>query len=156
MSDGSPTTGDDQRDALVVEIVALRKQLHAMSAGLMATVEFPPDLTMRQLQALKLIGHSPGLTVHELGGYFSVSAPTASGLVDRLAAKGLVERTPDESDGRVRRLGLTGEGGATLDRLDASFDRMMGESISQLADDELTALRNYVQLLVTAASRRDR
>lgn len=137
-----PRSGDPQRDALIEEIMALNDRLHARAMRLLGPVEFPEDLTMQQMRVLGLVGHEPGLTGQELSARLSVSAPTASGLVDRLAAKGLVARVEDPSDRRVRRIELTATGRELLSGIDSIFDQLVRAVVPAIAVDDLRSIRN--------------
>jgi DNA-binding MarR family transcriptional regulator len=53
-----------------------------------------------------LLSHGP-LTLTELSRTVGMSHSTASGIVDRLQARGLVRRTPDPADRRRTRISVT-------------------------------------------------
>ena len=61
----------------------------------------------------------------KLGALLGVSAPTASGLVERMVEKGLISRSDDVDDRRVRRLHPTEAGLDTMRRLDSMFERAL-------------------------------
>lgn len=54
-----------------------------------------------------LLGERVGLTQRELAERLQITAASLSALVGRLEKKGLVERTPDESDARAFRVRCT-------------------------------------------------
>ena len=85
-------------------------------------------LTQVQHQLLVAIkGHPGGMlpTVGELAGYLFLRPHSTVELVDRAEAAGLVERTPDDDDGRVVRVRLTREGDRVLQKLTpAHLDRL--------------------------------
>jgi MarR family 2-MHQ and catechol resistance regulon transcriptional repressor len=58
-----------------------------------------------------------GCQLHELGELLLVSRANVTGLVDSLEQKGLVERTPDKSDRRVRMARLTKTGSEFLESM---------------------------------------
>jgi DNA-binding MarR family transcriptional regulator len=64
----------------------------------------PSDLSLSALRALSYVVGTPGVCVSDLADYLLVGAPTASKLVDELVGRGLVSRSPDESDRRRVRL----------------------------------------------------
>ncbi len=66
------------------------------------------DLTLSQLDALKNLGESR--SQRELAQCLHFDASNVTDIVDRLEERGLVVRTVDASDRRVRRLVLTPEG----------------------------------------------
>ena len=85
-------------------------------------------LTHVQHQLLVAIkGHRGGRppAVGDLAGYLLLRPHSTVELVDRAAAAGLVERTPDEDDGRVVRVRLTAAGDRILHKLTrAHLDRL--------------------------------
>lgn len=141
------------RDALCREIFALNEQIRLQSYELVGPSAFPPDLTMRQLHVLVAASRDEGLTVHQLATELGTSAPTASGLVDRLAAKGLLTRVEDTADRRVRHVHLTEDGQEMLSQLDSAYERLLGEIVELLDTDELKAFRDNSQMTLDIIAR---
>jgi DNA-binding MarR family transcriptional regulator len=85
-------------------------------------------LTHVQHQLLVAIRGHPGdtpPTVGDLAGYLLLRPHSAVELVDRAEAAGLVERVPDQDDGRVVRVRLTRTGDHILRQLTrAHLDRL--------------------------------
>lgn len=65
------------------------------------------ELTHVQVFVLNHLHKEDGLTQTELSARMDIGTVTVSGLVDRLEAKGYVERRPDENDRRAKRVWLT-------------------------------------------------
>lgn len=65
------------------------------------------DLTHVQVFVLNQLHKQDGLTQTELSVRMDIGTVTVSGLVDRLEAKGYVERRPDDKDRRAKRVWLT-------------------------------------------------
>ena len=79
-------------------------------------------LTHAQHQLLLAVkGHpdAAGPTIRDVADYLNVRHHSAVGLVDRVAAAGLVRRRRDAEDGRVVRLELTATGEDRIARLSA-------------------------------------
>lgn len=154
-----PTTGQPQRDALLTEIFALHDRLRTLSMELLGPVDLPADLTMQQLRVMSAVAHEPGLTGQELGARLGVSAPTASGLIDRLVEKGVLGRTDDATDRRVRRLQLTAEGRRVLTGLDDSMGRLFEAVVPPISVDDLRIIvagsEAMLRAVETALARRD-
>jgi len=148
-----PPSGDAERDRLLAEIFSLHDRMRARSLELVGPMELPADLTMQQLRVLGRIAQEPGLTGHELGMHLGVSAPTASGLVDRLAEKGLVERLDDASDRRVRRLHLTDEGVRILAGVDSMFGKLLEAVVPPIPTEDLAAIRAGSEAMLRAVER---
>lgn len=77
-------------------------QLHTQVAGF--------DLTSVQFAALDLIAQQPDLDQASLAAAISFDRATMGGVIDRLEAKGWVQRTISAQDRRARLLRLTPEG----------------------------------------------
>jgi DNA-binding MarR family transcriptional regulator len=71
------------------------------------------EVSMREYDVLYTLSkHEGPIRLFELGRGVLLSQPALSRLVERLAERGLVERTPDPEDGRGLRLDLTAAGRA--------------------------------------------
>lgn len=141
------------RAALTREILELNEQIRLQCFELAGPMAFPPDLTMRQLHVLVAASRPEGVAVHELATVLGTSAPTASGLVNRLAAKGLVTRVEDDADRRVRHVQLTEQGQETLSALDSTYEHLLGEMVGLLNADELAAFRDHSRLMLDMVER---
>lgn len=102
-----------------------------------------------QAELLRLVARQPGISVREAAAELGLAANTASTLVSRLTADGLLVRTADSEDRRIGRLKLTESAqhladesraarraalGAVLDRLDDAQLRRLTEGLDVLAD----------------------
>ena len=67
-------------------------------------------LTPPQFDVVVTLGNTPGMTFKELGGRTLITKGTLTGVVDRLEARGLVERCACPGDGRSTIVRLTGTG----------------------------------------------
>jgi DNA-binding MarR family transcriptional regulator len=67
-------------------------------------------LAPTQLHALRLIEPGAELPMSSLAGKLFCDASNVTGIVDRLEARGLIERRPAAHDRRVKLLALTAEG----------------------------------------------
>ena len=117
MTDERPLTAGDYENLLAFR-TNLRKflswsEVRAREAG----------LTPAQHQLLLAIKGHPGgqpPTVGDLAGYLLVRHHSAVELIDRAEAAALVQRCPDEADGRVIRIRLTPDGEERLRQLSAA------------------------------------
>ena len=74
-------------------------------------------MTRAQWVILIWLERQPGLSQNELAALVEVEPITVGRLVDRLEARGLVERCADPKDRRVWRLRLTSAASAVLDEI---------------------------------------
>ncbi len=144
---------DDERAALAQELFEINSKVHDRAVGLVGPLPVPPDLTMQQVRVLGHIAKDPGISGHEIGDRLGVSAPTASGLIDRLVEKGLVSRVDDPDDRRVRRLHATELGLDVIRQMDSMFGRALGVVIGLLSVEELDLLRRGALAMLGALER---
>ena len=67
-------------------------------------------LTSAQFDIVATLGNTDGMTFKELGSRTLITKGTLTGVVDRLAARGLVERMASPTDGRSTLVRLTERG----------------------------------------------
>lgn len=144
---------DEERARLARELFELNAKVHDRAMGLVGPMPTPPDLTMQQLRVLGHIAKSPGITGNELGGLLGVSAPTASGLIERLVEKGLIARADDAEDRRVRRLHPTEAGLDVIRDMDSMFGRALGVVLRLLSADDLALLVEGARAMLDALGR---
>jgi DNA-binding MarR family transcriptional regulator len=98
-------------------------------------------LTQSQAELLRLVGRQPGISVREAAAELGLVPNTASTLVSKLAAEGLLIRSVDADDRRVGRLRLTGPAqciaaesrGARRATLAAIVDELDAQQVEHLA-----------------------
>lgn len=64
-------------------------------------------LTVTQFDILATLGNQPPMTCKQLGEKTLILKGTMTGVLERLESKGLIERLPNEDDGRSYKIGLT-------------------------------------------------
>ena len=106
------------------------------------------DLTMPQLKVLmKLVQQGPQ-PVGALAQSLGVSAPTASGILQRLVRSGHVRRTESSDDRRVSLIALTSRGSAVFQRLFAAQQEVLARAYGKLTTTELSTVIRALELLV--------
>jgi len=99
-------------------------------------------MTRAQWVILKRLDRTPGLSQHELAALIEVEPITIGRLIDRLEARGLVERRDDPRDRRIHRLHLTAKSKPILREITQNIveiDEIMSRGISEKALEELAA-----------------
>jgi DNA-binding MarR family transcriptional regulator len=109
------------------------------------------ELTTSQLRLLFLLREEPGATLGALAGHLRVSAPTASGVVDRLVRQGFARREEDARDRRLVRHFLTEQGEPIVSELEREGRALMHEILGRLSPDELEMLIRGLELLTKAS-----
>lgn len=144
---------DDERAALATRLVELNMQVHDRTMRLVGPMPTPADLTMQQFRVLGNVVRQPGISGNELGSVLGVSAPTASGLVERMVEKGLIARVDDADDRRIRRLHPTEAGLDLIRQMDSMFERALGVVLQVLSVDDLQLLCRSAQTMLGALDR---
>jgi DNA-binding MarR family transcriptional regulator len=94
----------------------LRELMRGARSRFMATVA-DADLSPAQANALLQLEQRDPLPMHSLADGLLCDASNVTGIVDRLEARGLVERRPLANDRRVKTVALTEAGGALRRRM---------------------------------------
>lgn len=102
-------------------------------------------MTRAQWVILTWLERQPGISQNELAGLVEVEPITVARLIDRLEARGFVERRPDPKDRRVRRLHLKAEAQPLLEKIYA-YKRELNAAMTEGIDPE--SLKHLAQSLV--------
>lgn len=105
---------------------------------------------MHVLAKLRLAGPLP---MSRLAEALDVSDASATGIVNRMEERGLVERMRDGTDRRVVLVGLTDGGTAALEEIEARGREFFGRLLEQLTKDELIQLRNGFRAMHRASQK---
>ncbi len=125
---------DELRDGLVQASFAVTAALSRVAAE--------QDLSLTQLRVLGILRDREP-TMAELASYLGLERSTVSGLIDRAAQRGLVQKNTDPADGRSVRVSLTAEAHSLAPRIIADIGELMAPMIDRLTVSEqhrLTAL----------------
>lgn len=111
------------------------------------------DLTMSQLRAMGFLGDAPK-RMGDIAAFLGSSVSSATSLIERLAAKGLVERVHDPIDRRVVMCHVTASGRVELDRIWRA-QRLHREMLADILTlDELEKVIEVIELMANAIERR--
>ncbi len=100
-----------------------------------------------QAELLRLIGRQPGISVRQAATELSLAPNTASTLVSRLTADGLLVRTADPDDRRVGRLRLTESAQRLADESRRVRRAALGAVLGRLDAEQLNQLRDGLAVL---------
>jgi len=107
-------------------------------------------LTNSQYNALRILrgSHPTRLTCSDIGQRMIARDPDVTRVVDRLTARGLVERTRSSRDRRVVEVGITETGLALLHDLDVHALRMPRALLGHLGPTRLRHLRALLEAVI--------
>ncbi|HZX04484.1 MarR family winged helix-turn-helix transcriptional regulator [Kribbella sp.] len=115
---------------------------------------FPESsLTDSQAELVRTVRRNPGISVAEAAGELGLVANTVSTLVGQLTERGLLQRTPDETDRRVARLTLTDP---AREQVEAWRDRrtaLVTRALDDLSPADRDALQAALPVLAVLADR---
>lgn len=108
-------------------------------------LNFPPA----QGRLLRLLDRHDGLSQAALMGMMRVSAPTVSGVIDRLVAAGLVSRRADADDQRLVRVYLTDRGRGRARAARQAFEQVERDLTAGLSASRLRSAHALLRTLRT-------
>ena len=99
------------------------------------------------LRLLQILEPGPGTPMSAVAERLGCDASNVTGIVDRLEARGVLERRDDPRDRRVKRIALTEEGAVVRER---ALDRLYEppEAIAGLSRADQRALRDLLRRAV--------
>jgi len=106
-------------------------------------------MTRAQWKILFTVERTPGLTQRQIAEMLEVEPITVGRLVDRLEARGLVERRPDSSDRRMWRLHFLEAARPVLAALDVQRDEIRALTTHGIAPEALEALAKMLRTMKT-------
>lgn len=111
------------------------------------------DVTLPRFDLMAQLDKAPnGMTLGELSQRMMVSNGNVTGLVERLAQQGLIERRPSPSDRRAQIVSLTAEGRKTFRAMARTHEGWIAEIFSDLSPADIDTLMKL--LAKTKASAR--
>jgi DNA-binding MarR family transcriptional regulator len=135
-----------QTDPLTLEVVELIGTVVARYHAEYEQVAAEHALTGAQARVLALLSMEP-TPMRRIAKKLRCEPSNITGIVDRLEARGLVERRPDPGDRRVKLAAATPEGRGTARRLRESLD-FAREPLAQLTEAERALLRDLLRRML--------
>lgn len=107
-------------------------------------------ITPVQFAALAEVARAPQIDQRTLARSIGYDTSTIGGVIDRLEARGLVQRNASKTDRRVRRLTLTEAGQVLLQAVMAPMQRAQARMLEPLRPAERTLFMRMLRQLVDA------
>ncbi|MFC9686734.1 MarR family winged helix-turn-helix transcriptional regulator [Streptomyces sp. NPDC056948] len=139
----TPTPDSPHPDSLTLEVVELIGEAVARFHEDYEEAAAEHSLTGAQARLLNLLCLEP-LPMRRLAQRLKCEPSNVTGIVDRLEARGLVERQPDPADRRVKVAAATSEGRRVARSLRESL-RFAREPLAGLSEGERVALRDALR-----------
>jgi len=107
-------------------------------------------VTPVQYAALHQVGRAPGVDQRTLARAIGLDTSTIAGVIDRLEARGLMQRSASPEDRRVRLLGLTKAGQDLLEAIEPDMLTAQDRILAPLPKAERSEFMRMLRSLVDA------
>lgn len=118
---------------LVKELVQAYQAFEAHSAAHIKEM----GLTSTQFDIIATLGNQLPMTCKELGEKTLISKGTMTGVLERLEAKGLIEKLMNDDDGRSYKIGLSKAGDKLFKKVFPEHVEYLGKAFGKLSKKEL-------------------
>ena len=135
-------TRTDLASDLFGTVGRFRRQVRRSSGPAIGT-----GLPESQAELLRLVGRQPGISVRQAAAELGLAANTASTLVSRLSADGLLARTVDPDDRRIGRLRLTESAQHLADESRAARRAALVAVLERLDDTQVDSLTKGLEVI---------
>lgn len=125
------------------------RRLHQISVGIFLQEAGDLGITPVQYAALQVVGNQPGIDQRTLARTIALDASTTGGVVDRLEARGWMERRTAPEDRRARQLVLTAAGEQALAACIPAMLRAQEQILAPLTERQRSDFMRLLNLLVT-------
>jgi DNA-binding MarR family transcriptional regulator len=140
--------GAQQRSPLLVRPGFLIRRLHQLHGSLFLEETRAFAITPVQYSLMTALGERGELDQNGLALEIGLERTSVAEVVPRLQERGLLERRPSRSDGRVKLVRLTRKGRSLLKRMAPAVQRAHDRTIDRLAASERdTFLLNLITLV---------
>lgn len=128
-------------DTVTTEVVALLAQIVARYTSEYEAAASAVELTT--VQAKVLVALEEPMPMHQIATKLGSERSNVTGIIDRLQARGLVERRPDEQDRRVKNIVATDAGRELAKKFQRSLN-FAAEPLAALTTADREQLRDLL------------
>jgi len=142
------------KEALIQQILQLSEGIFNAIPITIPVEWLSSDLTVAQLRVLLVLKTQGPTRMSSIASILEIALPTATGIVDNLVKKGLVERDADSHDRRLVICKLSTEGNNLINRLWLSGQFQIENLLDGLTFEELSKAADVAQILFNNVSRK--
>jgi DNA-binding MarR family transcriptional regulator len=113
----------------------------------------PLGVTRSQWWVLTFLSRRDGMTQTALALDLDLTKVAIGGLIERMETAGLVERRPDHSDARIRRVFLTSAGNRLVGQIKKQVERFEQEALGPATGEDLAVTANTLRRMKEALLR---
>jgi len=135
-----------EREKLIEVIEKFSRLIAILEDQVMDQPEFK-NITLRQFYYLDIIRTLENPTITKITKHLSITKPTATIAINKLAAQGFVKKVQSKIDGRIYYIELTAKGNKLNEAHDRSHETIVQRLIAVLSEKdtiELTRLLNKI------------
>lgn len=147
MASSKPSTSTVDLDDLPGHHI---RRLQQIAVALFLQETEPFGLTPVQYAALQGVAAAPGVDQRTLARSIGLDTSTTGGVLDRLEARGLLQRQANPEDRRVRLLALTADGQAMLRSVTPAMLRAQQRILEPLPAPQRKEFMRMLRVLVEA------
>ncbi len=136
-----------ERSGLIDDIGALEIRLLALGLPEETSSLLDYDLTLQQMRAFAFVLARGQTPISRLAEALGIRPNVATGIIQRLVDRGLLERREDPDDRRVRLLSVTDQGFALIDELSGIVLGKGRELLDRLSDEQLRQLKDILNAM---------
>ncbi len=125
------------------------RRLHQIAVGIFLQAVGDGGVTPVQYAALQVVGNQPGIDQRTLARHIALDTSTTGGVIDRLEARGWLERRTSPEDRRARQLFLTHAGEQALAETIPAMLRAQAQILAPLTERQRGEFMRMLRLLVT-------
>lgn len=129
------TEGSKERKYYLLAM--LIRELYSLSMSSMDEEIGPYGITPQQMIVIKMIAHRGHTGNREMTEEMNISKGTASGIIKRLVAKGLIRKEKEQKDRRQERLVFTEKGRDFAERIRWAMNESFRNMFQDSSEEEL-------------------
>jgi DNA-binding MarR family transcriptional regulator len=136
------------RAANLGQVLEFMRLLWAVAHGLQSTskhMEAELGITGPQRLTIRIIGRFPGISAGELAEILLVHPSTLTGVLKRLAERGVIVRKPDPEDARRAVLGLTAKGRRIDEIRTGTVEAAVRQALGRLSKAKIDAAHQVLR-----------
>ena len=132
------------------------RRLHQISVGIFLQELGEMGITPVQYAALQTVANHPGIDQRTLARTIALDTSTTGGVIDRLEARGCLERRTSSEDRRARQLFLTEAGNLALTNAVPAMLRAQDQILGPLSERQRAEFMKLLRLLVNTNNEHSR
>jgi DNA-binding MarR family transcriptional regulator len=137
----------------VPDLVDALAQLSFVILNALTEIAGEYELSMVQIRLLGVLrDREPKMNT--LGRHLGLDKSSVSGLIDRAQRRGLVIRTPSETDGRSFRVSITENGRQIAEKISTAYAERIATLTETMAPQDRQLLAQYANRIIVADARR--